>query len=64
MVMSNFIAQCMAPMGLCQIDRLYRIADSEYDLIPDNPDKVQVEIMEQCLAEMAEAACQIGEWMA
>lgn len=58
--MSNFIAQCMAPMGLCQIDRCYRIADSEYDLIPHNPDKVHVEIMDQCLAEMAEAACRIG----
>lgn len=62
--MSDFIAQCMAPMGLCQLDRLYRIADSEYDRIPDKPDTVQVEIMEQCLAEMADAACRIGEWMA
>ena len=61
--MSDFIAQCMAPMGLCQLDRLYRIADSEYDRIPDSPDTVQVEIMEQCLAEMAEAACRIGEWI-
>jgi hypothetical protein len=62
--MSDFIAQCMAPMSLCNIDRLYRIADSEYDAIPDKPDIVQAEIMEQCLAEMAEAACRIGEWMA
>ena len=61
--MSNFIAQCMAPMGLCQIDWLYRIADSEYDLLPHNPDKVEIEIMEQCLAEMAEAACRIGDWI-
>jgi hypothetical protein len=61
--MSDFIAQCMAPMGLCQIDRLYHIADSECDRIPDNPDKVEIEIMEQCLAEMAEAACRIGEWI-
>ena len=61
--MSDFIAQCMAPMGLCQADQLYIIADSEYDLIPHNPDKVEIEIMEQCLAEMAEAACRIGEWI-
>ena len=60
---SDFIAQCMAPMGLCQIDRLYRIADSEYDLLPNDPDKVEIEIMEQCLAEMAEAACRIGDWI-
>ena len=59
--MSDFIAQCMAPMGLCQADQLYIIADSEYDLIPHNPDKVEIEIMEQCLAEMAEAACLIEE---
>ena len=59
--MSKFIAQCMAPMGLCQADQLYIIADSEYDLLPHNPDNVEVEIMEQCLAEMAEAACLIGE---
>ena len=62
--MSKFIAQCMAPMGLCQADQLYIIADSEYDLLSHNPDKVEIEIMEQCLAEMAEAACRIGEWMA
>ena len=61
--MTDFIAQCMAPMGLCQIDRCYRIADSEYDLLPHNPDKVELEIMEQCLAEMAEAACRIGDWI-
>ncbi len=61
--MSDFIAQCMAPMGLCQIDRLYRIADSEYSPIPHDMDAVEAEIMEQCLAEMAEAACRIGEWI-
>ena len=61
--MSNFIAQCMAPMGLCQIDRCYRIADSEYALLPHSPDKVELEIMEQCLAEMAEASCRIGYWI-
>jgi len=59
--MSNFIAQCMAPMGLCQADQLYIIADSEYDLVPDNPDTVHAEIIEQCLAEMAEAALLIEE---
>jgi hypothetical protein len=61
--MSNFIAQCMAPMGLCQLDQLYRIADSEYSPIPHDMDAVEAEIMEQCLAEMAEAACRIGEWI-
>ena len=59
--MSDFIAQCMAPMDICQADQLYIIADSEYDLVPINPDAVHVEIMEQCLAEMAEAACLIEE---
>jgi hypothetical protein len=61
--MSDFIAQCMAPMGLCQLEAMHRIADREYDAVPYAPDRVNSEIMEQCLAEMAESAFRIGEWI-
>ena len=64
--MSNFIAQCMAPMRLADLERMYSMADAETNMIDESgrKDDDAIEIYWQCMAEMSWCAGKIGEWMA